>query len=54
MVQVLRVEGSVSRYQWDLRAGGADARAGATGFSGKKEPVGFLEQLTRKENVPRF
>ena len=32
-----------------LRAGGAGAGAGATGFSGRKEPVGFLEQMTRKE-----
>ena len=32
-----------------LRAGGAGAGAGATGFSGRKEPVGFLEQTTRKE-----
>ena len=32
-----------------LRAGGAGAGAGATGFSRRKEPVGFLERLTRKE-----
>ena len=32
-----------------LRAGGVGAGAGATGFSGRKEPVGFLEQMTRKE-----
>ena len=32
-----------------LRAGGAGAGAGVTGFSGRKEPVGFLEQMTRKE-----
>ena len=32
-----------------LRAGGASVGAGATGFSGRKESVGFLEQMTRKE-----
>ena len=31
------------------RAGGVGAGAGATGFSRRKEPVGFLERLTRKE-----
>ena len=48
-VQVLRVEGSVFRYHGTLRAGGVGAEAGAAGFSRRKEPVGFLERLTRQE-----
>ena len=48
-VQVLRVEGSVSRCSWDLESRGSWCRSRSCRFSRRKEPVGFLERLTRKE-----
>ena len=45
---MLRVEGSVSRYPWNLEAWGADAEEGAA-VSRRKEPVWFLGRLTRME-----